>query len=181
MASMRHEAQYFLVLTSPLPTHRRSRVDARGTHRWWQAIGYALCCLDAGALRIAGQSHSRSAGRDVAALAWRVCIPHAPARPSGEKQPLEASTCGMSRHAPELAHGSPAAAAMAAVCLGPRVVEFGTLESGQPARGSPSGRHWGCLQSLRRAGHRGIKGPGTPGGGVKLGVRSAGSEGIRGI
>jgi hypothetical protein len=29
--------------------------------------------------------------------------------------------------------------------------------------------------------HRGIKGPGTPGGGVKLAVCSAGSEGIRGI
>ena len=32
-----------------------------------------------------------------------------------------------------------------------------------------------------RGTHRGIKGPGTPGGGVKLAVCSAGSEGIRGI
>jgi hypothetical protein len=35
-----------------------------------------------------------------------------------------------------------------------------------------------CMLAPR---HRGIKGPGTPGGGVKLAVCSAGSEGIRGI
>jgi hypothetical protein len=58
------------------------------------------------------------------------------------------------------------------------LVSSGNSFNSAADHGQPRTRSCGICGSAQ---HRGIKGPGTPGGGVKLAVRSAGSEGIRGI